>query len=126
LFRIVIIHPRLVGLQVLSFDYLVFSFYRTNEYYLAVMGFTKTGTNTTGPLGVGVGKMTGFGGVVGSVGVGKITGFGGVVGSVGVGKITGFGGVDGVVVAADAVVTNASNANVTVIFLIITLFSCVC
>jgi len=95
----------------LSFDYLVFSFYRTNEYYLAVMGFTKTGTNTTGPLGVGVGKMTGFGGVVGSVGVGKITGF---------------GGVDGVVVAADAVVTNASNANVTVIFLIITLFSCVC
>ena len=96
MFRIVIIHPRLVGLQVLSFDYLVFSFYRTNEYYLALMGFTKTGTNTTGLLGVGVGK------------------------------ITGFGGVDGVVVAADAVVTNASNANVTVIVLIITLFSCVC
>jgi hypothetical protein len=110
----------------LSFDYLVFSFYRTNEYYLAVTGFAKTGTKTTGATGTGAGIMTGFTGVAGTVIGGITTGFTGVAGTVIGGITTGFGGVAGVVVAADAVVTKASNAIVAVSVLIITFFSCVC
>jgi len=125
LFRIVIIHSRPVGLQVLSFDYLVFSFYRTNEYYLVLIGVVITGTKVTGVL-TGAGIMTGCT-TTGVVGAGIMTGFT-TTGVVGAGIMTGFTttGVVGVVVAADAALTNAISASATVVVLIITFFSCVC
>jgi hypothetical protein len=120
LFRIVIIHSRLVELQVLSFDYLVFSFYRSNEYYLVLIGVIITGTKITGTLGAGAGTMIG-------AGTGVTIGFGTTIGAgIGEGLTIGFGttigaGVTVIVAgAAEAVVIKARIANAEVAVLIIT------
>jgi hypothetical protein len=123
LFRIVIIHSRLIGLQVLSFDYLVFSFYRTNEYYLVGRGCIITGTKTIGVL-IGAGTTIGTG-TTGVVTGGTTIGFG-TTGVVTGGTTIGFGTTTGAGAGADAALTNAKSASATDVVLIITLFSCVC
>jgi hypothetical protein len=108
----------------LSFDYLVFSFYRSNEYYLVLRGVAITGTKPTGTLGAGVGTTIG-------AGTGAMIGFGTTIGA-GAGGVIGFGTTIGAGVtvtvagAAEAVVIKARIANVDVTVLIITFFSCVC